>query len=183
MRSPLDFLVTPKHKKYNSTTQIGNVEFTKAVSIENAKDVSKEGVVLAVPHNYNGIIEIGDEVLLHHNIFRDYYDQSGHFKHSRAHIYDGMYHCIEEEIFLVKKGDDWVPNMDYCIVEPVLEDTISLLDKGALAHTGNIYLSNTHKSKSPIGFTPESEYEIEIDGKFYYRMKDSDICLYERFEL
>lgn len=156
--------------------------FKTSSSIEDAKDVSKEAIVVSLPHNYKGIIEVGDEILIHHNIFRDYYDQTGKLKHSRAFIYDNLYHAIEDEVFVVKKSGKWVANADFCFVEPHTEDTISILDVGNLPHTGTIYLSNTHKSKSPIGFTPESEYEVIIDGKMYYRMRDRDICIYERFE-
>jgi len=182
MRSPENFIVTPKDKKYNSITKIAGTEFVTSTSIEDAKDVSKEAIVVNVPLGYEGIIEVGDEVLIHHNIFRDYYDHNGKMKHSRAFLYDGLYSVIPEELFLIKKQGSWIANLDYCFVKPILDDTISVLDVGNLQHTGTIFISNLHETEAPIGFTPESEYEIEIDGQLYYRMRDRDVCLYNRFD-
>lgn len=181
MQSPDSFIVTPKYKKYKSGKKFGNVEFETVTSIENAKDVSKEAIIVTLPLNYHGDIEVGDEVIVHHNIFRDYYDQHGKMKHSRAFLYDSLYTVIPEELFLFKKNGKWQPNLNFCFVEPIEEDSISILDGGHLPHTGRVYLSNTHKSTSPIGFTPESEYEVWIDEKLYYRMRDTDVCIYERF--
>jgi hypothetical protein len=182
MQSPLNFIVTPKKKRYK-TTNIAGVELHTSTSIENAKDVSKEAIVIAIPKIYDGEILPGDEVLIHHNVFRDYYNQYGKLKHAKSYLYDDLFTVIPEELFLYKKNGEWKPNLDFCFVEPILEDTISFLSEGNLKHTGNIYLSNTHKTKNPIGFTPESEYEIEIEGKVYYRMKDCDIMIYNRFSV
>lgn len=182
MRSPDSFIVTPKYGKYKEGITFGDVVFDTVASIENAKDVSKEAVVVAVPLNYKGEIEVGDEVIIHHNIFRDYYNQMGKTKHSRAFLYDDFYTAIPEELFLYRKNGEWKANGDFCIVEPIEEDTISILEGGKLPHTGKIVISNTHKVSKPVGFTPESEYEIWIDGKLYYRMKDIDICVYDRFD-
>lgn len=181
MRSPHSFIVTPKKRKYKTKT-IAGVEFEIATSVEDAKDVSKEAIVVALPLVYEGEIKVGDEVLIHHNIFRDFYDARGNLKHSRAYLYDDLYTAIPEEVFLYKQNGKWKPHLDFCIVKPILEDNISLISQGDLPHTGTIFLSNEHFTDEPIGFTPESEYEIWIDGEMYYRMRDRDICLYERFK-
>jgi hypothetical protein len=183
MQSPDSFIVTPKKKKYKSGKKFGNVEFETVTSIENAKDVSKEAIIVALPLNYHGEIEVGDEVIVHHNIFRDYYNQRGIMKHSRAYLYDDLYTAIPEELFLYKKDGKWKANLNFCFVEPIEEDSISILEGGTLPHTGTIWLSNTHKVNEPIGFTPESEYEVWIDDKLYYRMRDIDVCIYDRFEV
>lgn len=183
MQSPESFIVIPKESKYNSGKKFGDIEFETVSGIENAKDVSKSAIVVATPFNYDGEIEIGDEVIIHHNIFRDYYDQKGKMKHSRAFLYDDFYTVIPEELFLYRKNGEWKPNLNFCFVEPIEEDSISVLDGVHLPYTGTIFLSNTHKVKSPIGFTPESEYEVWIDDKLYYRMRDVDVCIYDRFEI
>lgn len=183
MRSPESFIVTPKDRKYKSTKKLGGVDFETVVSIENAKDVSQEAIVVQLPMNYNGEIEIGDELIIHHNIFRDYYSQNGKMKHSRAYLYDDLFTAIPEEVFLYKKEGKWKANLSFCFVEPMEEDSISILDGVKLPHTGKIWVSNMHKVSEPIGFTPESEYEVWVDGKPYYKMSDSDICIYDRFTI
>jgi len=181
MRSPHSFIVTPKNKRYKTKT-IAGIEIDTSTSIENAKDVSKKAIVVALPLVYNGERKVGDEVLIHHNIFRDYYNQKGKLKHSRAFLYDDKFTAIPEEVFLYKKDGEWIPHMDFCFVKPIFDDQFSELYQGQLQHTGTIFLSNEHPIGEDIGFTPESEYEVEVDGDVYYRMKDKDICLYERFK-
>jgi len=183
MQAPQSFIVTPKHKRYKSGKQMGDVKFETVTSIEDAKDVSKEAIVVAVPLNYNGEIEVGDEVIIHHNIFRMYFDQRGEMKHSRAYLYDDKYHAIPEEVFLYKKGDEWKASDDSCFIEPLTEDWISILEGQQLPHTGIVFASNVHPKGMEVGFTPESEYEIWVDGKVYYRMRNIDVCVYERFEM
>lgn len=182
MRSLDSFIVTPKDKRYKSPKQIGGFLFETVLDIEDAKDVSKEATVVSVPMDYKGEIEPGDEVIIHHNIFRMYYNQQGDLSFSRAYLYDDYFQAIPEEVFLYKKNGSWYPNLDFCFVEPIEEDHISIIKGMVLPHTGKIAYSNKHKTKSEIGFTPESEYEVWVDGKMYYRMKDKDICLYERFK-
>jgi hypothetical protein len=183
MRAPQSFIVTPKHKKYKEGKEMGGKVFETTTSIENAKDVSQEGIVVALPMNYKGEIEVGDEVIIHHNIFRAYYNQQGKLTFSRAYLYDDMYHVIPEEVFLYKKNGKWKPFMDVCFVRPIKEDNISVLEGLELMHTGEVVWSNIHPTDTVVGFTPESEYVVEVDGEKYYKMRDVDICLYERFSI
>lgn len=177
MKAPQSFIVTPKHRRYKEGKKIGDVTLAGASSVEDAKDVSKEAIVVAVPMNYNGDIEPGDEVIVHHNIFRSYYDVTGKLKVSRAHLYDDYFQAIPEELFLYKKNGEWKPNEDFCFVAPIKVDENNLLDQ-ELQHTGVVWASNEHKEGTRIGFTPDSEYEVWVDGLLLYRMRDSDICLY-----
>lgn len=177
MQAPQSFIVTPKHRRYKEGKKMGNVVFETVTSIEDAKDVSKEAIVIAVPMNYDGDIEVGDEVIIHHNIFRSYYDVQGRMKPSRAHLYDDYFQAIPEEVFLYKKNGEWKPNIDFCFVAPIEVDEDSLLEQ-KLEHTGVVWASNEHKEGTRIGFTPESEYEVWVDGLLLYRMRNSDICLY-----
>jgi hypothetical protein len=183
MKAPQSFIVTPKDGKYKKGKSLGDKVFSTVTSIEDAKDVSKEAIVVAVPMNYDGEIKAGDEVIIHHNIFRAYYNQRGKMTFSRAYIYDDLYHAIPEEVFLYKKDGKWKPNLDYCFVKPIEDDNISVLSGMKLPHTGTIFLSNEHKESSPIGFTPDSEYEVWVDNEMYYRMRDCDVCVYERFDI
>lgn len=181
MQAPQSFIVTPKHRRYKEGKKMGDVVFETVSSVEDAKDVSKEAIVVALPMNYDGDIEVGDEVIIHHNIFRSYYDVQGKLKQSRAHLYDEYFQVIPEELFLYKKKGEWFPNEDFCFVAPITIDEDSLLEQG-LEHTGVVWASNEHKEGIRVGFTPESEYEVWVDGLLLYRMRDRDICLYIKEE-
>lgn len=182
MQAPQSFIVTPKHKRYKSGKKIGDKVFETVTSIEDAKDVSKEAIVVSLPLNYKGEIEVGDEVIIHHNIFRIYFDQKGKMKYSRAYLYDNLFHAIPEEVFLYKKDGKWKANDEFCFIKPITEDNISLLKGQELPHTGTVFASNEHPVGMQIGFTPESEYEVWVDGELYFRMRNLDVCVYDRFE-
>lgn len=177
MQAPQSFIVSPKHRRYKEAKEMGGVKFERVSSIEDAKDVSKEAIVVALPMNYTGEIEVGDEVIIHHNIFRSYYNVEGKLKQSRAHLYDEYFQVIPEELFLYRKNGEWKANDDFCFVTPITVDKDSVLAQD-LEHTGVIWASNEHKEGTRIGFTPESEYEVWVDGLLLYRMRNIDICLY-----
>lgn len=181
MTAPHSFIVKPKENRYKSPKQLGDISIDRVSSIEDAKDVSKSGIVVSLPKNYNGEIEVGDEVIIHHNIFRMYYDVKGKLKYSRAYLYENRYQVIPEELFLYKKNGEWKANEDFCFVKPIEEDTISFLKGKKLPHSGKIVISNNHPVGEEIGFTPESEYPVEVNGEVLYRMRDKDIAIYERF--
>lgn len=179
MVSPFDFIIRPKDDtKYNREKKIGDKTLITSTSIENAKDVNRFGIVVEVPLSYNGDIKIGDEVVIHHNIFRDYYGYDGKIKHSASYLFDNLYLVDESQIYLYKGSDDsdWKTNLDYCFVKPVMQEMFSVKSKknltGVVIHTKDDTLSNC-----TIGFTPESEYEFEIDGSILYRMRERDICI------
>lgn len=181
MRAPESFIVSPLEGRYKRGIEIDGVVFGTVTSIEDAKDVSKKAVVVSVPLNYRGDIAEGDEVIVHHNIFRSYYNQHGKLTNSRAYLHENLYQVIPEELFLYKKDGIWIPNLDFCFVRPIEEDTISKLSGLKLPHTGVVVYSNLHKTEDPIGFTPESEYQVTVDDEILYRMRDCDISIYDRF--
>lgn len=177
MEAPQSFIVTPKHKRYNTGKQMGDVVFETVSGIEDAKDVSKEAIVVAVPLNYNGEIEAGDEVIIHHNIFRSYYNQKGKLTYSKAFLFDDYFQAIPEEVFLYKKDGEWKANEEFCFIKPIFGDAEKLLSQD-IEHTGTVYKSNEHPEGMKIGFTPESEYEVWVDDVMYYRMRNVDVCIY-----
>ena len=51
-------------------------------SIEDHRFISKKAVVVSTPAAYTTKINIGDELYIHHNIFRRWYDQKGKERNS-----------------------------------------------------------------------------------------------------
>lgn len=182
MISPQCFIVKPKEEKYK-TELISGVCIKTSMSIENAKDVSKKAIVVSTPLMYDGEIEKGDEVLIHHNIFREFYGHKGKVTRAFAYLFDDLYQIIPEELFAYKKDGQWKANLDFCFVEPIKNYSISNIYSGDLKHTGRIRFSNFHKTNNPVLFTPESEYEVNVDGEILYRMRDKNIMLYDRLSM
>ena len=71
-------------------------------SIENAKDVNRFGVIEKTPLCYNGDLQEGDQVVLHHNVFRSYYDMKGRERKSREYFKDNLY-LVDTSKILIRK--------------------------------------------------------------------------------
>ena len=81
MQSLFDFIVKPvNNKRYNNTTNIEGLEFITSTSQEDHKFSNREAVVINVPLGYVGNIKKGDTLLVHHNVFKYYYDMKGRQK-------------------------------------------------------------------------------------------------------
>ena len=73
MKSPHYFIVEPVDKKrYVNTKQIDNVDFVINTSQENHLASNREAIVISTPINYQGPIQKGDLLLVHHNVFKFY---------------------------------------------------------------------------------------------------------------
>jgi len=187
MKSPYNFIISPYGSKYNNTKNIGGVEFTINTSLELAKYVNRLGIVESLPIHYSGDICVGDIVVLHHNIFRIYFDMRGRPTTSPEFFRDGVYIVSPERIYLSRNvnGNDWTSHLNYCFVKPIdntQEGILYDLEKeekhiGELVYANEKLLSIGFKKGDMIAFKKNSEYEFEIDDEKLYRMSDSDIVL------
>ena len=119
MRGLFDFIITPKGKRYNNTKQVGDTELILNASIEDHLMINRTGIVKALPSVGKTNIQIGDEVILHHNVFRRWYDAHGNEKNSRSFIDENTYCVSSEQIFLYKHKDEWLAPDEYCFVKPI----------------------------------------------------------------
>jgi hypothetical protein len=75
MRSPFYFIVEPLGgEKYEAVRQNGLIV---SVSQEDHSATNRFATVINTPIGYDGPIEPGDTIVVHHNIFRVYYDMKG----------------------------------------------------------------------------------------------------------
>ena len=70
MNSIYDFIITPKNSRYNNEKKIGDKTLILNTSIEDHKLVSKEAIIVSVPLAFDTLLKAGDEIMVHHNIFR-----------------------------------------------------------------------------------------------------------------
>ena len=179
------YLIEPLGSEYNNTKNIAGVDLVVNTTIEDASFVNRIGVVKGLPTNIeDNELEIGDIVVVHHNVFRTYLNMKGQKTKSNEFFRENSYIVPLERIYLYKRKDDWKALKAYCFVLPVdySEDSVILRNKEKEDHVGLIEVSNTYlQSKgifkgSKIGFTKNSEYEFNIEGKKLYRMQTRDIC-------
>ena len=80
MRSIYDFIVKPVGKRYDNEKKVGDKTLIVNASIESFKSVNNYAEVVATPLAYNTGINVGDIIVIHHNVFRRFYDMRGESK-------------------------------------------------------------------------------------------------------
>ena len=177
------YIVEPINGRYNNKKE----NLILNTSIEDHKFVNRNGKVLALPIiNDNEYLQIGDEVIVHHNVFRRYYDVRGNEKNSSSYFEEDKYFCYYDQIFLYKRNGKWYTPPGYCFVKPIHSQNSLHIDKeepltGVLKHVGSDLRDFGLDNNDLIGFTPNSEYEFVIEGERLYRVPINSISIqYER---
>ena len=182
MQSIFDFIIKPKNKRYNNTKQIGDSELLLNSEISDHRYVSRSGIVLGLPKAEKTNIKIGDEVIVHHNVFRRWYDVRGVEKNSRAYYKEDKYFVRSDQIFLYKRNNKWHALEGYCFIKPIVSNNIIEKEvplRGIIKHVDKTLLNI--EQGDLIGFTPSSEYEFIIGGERLYRVPTNSISIkYER---
>jgi hypothetical protein len=185
MRSPHAFIVQPlNNSRYDNIREIGDVDFIVSSSQEDHRFSNRYAVVKATPISYKGPISEGDVLLVHHNVFKYYYDMYGAQKSGRSYFKDELFFIEQDQFFLYKKDNHWTAHGKYCFVKPATEKEswIKKFSKeepliGTLRY-GNEQLNKLGvKEGDEVSFTPESEYEFTVDGEKLYRMYTDNITL------
>lgn len=173
------YIVEPINGRYNNKKE----NLILNTSIEDHKFVNRNGKVLALPIiNDNEYLQIGDEVIVHHNIFRRYYDMRGNEKNSKSYFEENKYFCYHDQIFLYKRNGKWHTPPGFCFVKPIHSLNNLTEDKeepltGVLKHVGSDLKDFNLDNDDLIGFTPNSEYEFIIDNERLYRVPINSISI------
>ena len=184
MQSLFSFIVKPKNERYDNKKYIDGQELLLNTEISDHRYVSRTGIVTAVPKSYTGEIKVNDEVIVHHNVFRRWYDARGKEKNSRSYYKEDKYFVMPDQIFLYKQNNEWLALEDYCFIKPIISNNILLNDKevsfqGIVKYVNNKL--NNIKKEDLVGFMPGSKYEFIIDGERLYRVLSKFITIkYER---
>lgn len=187
MRSPYNYLIKPEEGRTTSVKKVGDQELILNTELQNHQYVSRRGIILERPIVDEGILKEGDSIIVHHNVFRRFYDMKGNEKNSASYYKEGMYFCYNDQVFLYKRtGMDWKALEGYCFVKP-LESTDEFSPDKEQSNVGVIrYLDNGLEAAGVsagdvVGFTPGSEYEFIIDDERLYRVHAGSITIkYER---
>jgi|TARA_R110000744_G_scaffold117388_3_gene219438 hypothetical protein len=179
MKSLFDFIVSPDGERYNNSVKVGDKNLILNTEIYNHQYVNRDAVVLKVPVVNNTNIKEGDKLVVHHNVFRRWYNVKGIEKNSRSFMSDNEYAISSDQIFLHKPVDseDWNAMEGFCFVQP-LKSTDSFDMDTERPLIGIVeYTDGTHKKGDLVGFTPVSEYEFIIGDKRLYRVMTKFITI------
>jgi len=188
MNSIYDFIITPKNSRYNNTKKIGDKTLILNTSIEDHKLVSKEAVIVSVPLAFKTMLKPGDEIIVHHNIFRRWYDVRGKDRNSGQYFKEDLYFCKPDQLYLYKRKDKWLAIGQRCFIKP-LKDNSVLNNETEVKHIGILKIGNSSLEAlginpgDVVGIKPGREWEFIIDGQRLYCMKSNDIVIkYEHEE-
>ena len=178
MKSVYNFIIKPTKSRYNNTKKIGDKEIIINTDIFQHQFVSREAQVVSVPTLFKTDINVGDTIIVHHNVFRRYTDIKGIERDSKAYYKDDLYFVFIDQVFAYKKDDKWIPLDDYCFVKPIKPYNMFDTNKeqalmGVIKYTNK----NLPEVGSLVGFTPNSEYEFIIDNERLYRVRTKDITI------
>mgnify|MGYP001395888009 FL=1 len=87
MQSLFNFIVKPKNKRYDNKKYIDGQELILNSELADHRYVSRTGIVTSIPKSESTEIQVGDEVIVHHNVFRRWHDNRGKEKNSRSYFY------------------------------------------------------------------------------------------------
>jgi len=182
MKAPFDFVIEPKGKRYNNTTKVGDKNLILNTEIYNHEFVNREAIVKSVPTAFKTTIKPGDEVIVHHNVFRRWHDVKGREKNSRSFFNENTYIIKEDQIFLHKANKEWKPLKGYSFVQPIKDIRFLGYDKEQ-PNVGIIkYTDGSFEKEDLVGFTPFSKYEFIINGKRLYRVMNKFITIKYEYE-
>ena len=177
MKGVYNFVVAPLKSRYNNTKNIDGNELIVNTGIFNHHYVSREAIVKQIPTVGVTDINIGDTVIVHHNVFRRWHNQYGVEKNSRSYFDDETYLVTSDQIFLYKTKDVWKPQKGYCFVIPLKQtDNFSVESEKPLQGIVK-YSDGTVEVGDLIGFKPSSEYEFIVDGEKLYRVLSNFITI------
>ena len=183
MKSLYSFIVKPLEKRYDNVRKIGNVNLIINTGIEDHQFISKKAVVVSTPAAFKSKVNVGDEVYIHHNIFRRWYDQKGRERNSSTYFKDDLYFVSPEQIYMYNLK----PHLNYCFVKPLKNQSFLNNRKeqpniGIVKYTNKTLEALGITSGTLITFTPNSEFEFIIEGERLYCMKSNDIALTHEYQ-
>ena len=186
MNSLFDFIVEPVGQRYSNEVKVGDKSLIINTKSESFKSVNNIAKVISIPISFKTPIKVGDLVMIHHNVFRRFYDVRGKEKNSKAYFKDSLYFVQLDQIYLYKRNDKWKAFGDRCFVSPI-KDEIEInnwLEQrliGVLKYGNNALEALGINEGDLVGYKPYGEYDFTVEGKRLYCMKSNDIVIkYER---
>jgi hypothetical protein len=182
MKSVYNFVVKPKGERYNNKKKVDDSELILNTEIFNHQFVNRTAIVKSVPIIGDTDIQPGDEVIVHHNVFRRWHNIKGIEKNSRSFFDENTYFISQDQIFLLKycasfSDDNWHAPQGYCFIKPLKAiDQFNIESEKPLIGIVK-YSDGTVEVGDLVGFKPSSEYEFIVDGERLYRVLSNFITI------
>tara|TARA_R110002073_G_scaffold124316_1_gene268643 strand:+ start:96 stop:701 length:606 start_codon:yes stop_codon:yes gene_type:complete len=182
VKSLFDFIVEPVGQRYSNEIKVGDKSLIINTKAESFKSVNNIAKVIEIPKVFKTSIKVGDLIMIHHNVFRRFYDVRGNEKNSKAYFKDNLYFVQLDQVYLYKRKDKWKAFGDRCFVSPIKDevDIHNWLEQnliGVLKYGNNALEALEINEGDLVGYTPYGEYDFIVDGRRLYCMKSNDIVI------
>ena len=173
MKAYKDFIISPIGERYNNSKKVGDKDLILNTEIFNHQYINRLAKVIATPLLFQSPIEVGDEVIVHHNVFRRWHDVKGRERNSRSYWKEDKYIVSEDQIFLYNNK----ATPGYSFVKPL--KSISVFDNESERPLIGIikYSDGTFNKNELVGFKPSSEFEFVVNGERLYRVMNKFITI------
>ena len=180
MQALYDYIIKPKGGRYNNSVDIDGKSLILNTEVFNHQYVNREAEVLAVPAVGETDINVGDTIIVHHNVFRRWHNIRGEEKNSRSYFEEDKYFVTEDQVFARKENDKWKPLKGYCFVKPIKnKDMFSEAKERPLIGIVK-YTDGSVDVGDLVGYEPYNEFEFIVDNQRLYRVLSNDInIIYE----
>jgi hypothetical protein len=173
MRSIENFIITPLTERYENEVRVDDKKLIVNASIEEFEFISRFAKIVAVPTAYQTNINVGDIVVVHHNIFRRWYDQTGAERNSASYFNEELYFAAPDQIYLFNQNDEWKTFGEYCFIKPLKDRDLT----GVIKFNNNQLKEKGLKQGDIIGYPPGREWSFLIDEELLYCMKSKNISV------
>jgi hypothetical protein len=182
MNSLYPFIIKPIGERYDNKIKVDNKELIINSSISDHKFINRIAEVVSIPLGFKTKIQKGDTVVVHHNLFRRYYDMKGKSVNGSKFFKDDLYFAEDTQIYLYKNKDTWKTNLDFCFVTPLVEEDDSKGVKlkknvGILKYDNSTLETLDIAPGDVVGFKPNREFQFTIDKEILYCMQSNDITI------
>tara|TARA_R110000751_G_scaffold56501_1_gene120467 strand:- start:571 stop:1164 length:594 start_codon:yes stop_codon:yes gene_type:complete len=178
MHSVFNYLVAPKGSRTTGVKKIEGQTLLLNTDLQNHEYSNRIGKLLSLPlaNVYNELRE-GDDVIVHHNIFRRFRDVRGQEKNSKNYLSEDIYLVQPDQIYAYKRNNEWKALEGFVFVMPIKETKMFSLDSEKPLIGIVKYSNGEFKEDDLIGFRPNSEYEFIIEGQRLYRVPANSITI------
>jgi len=182
MNSIYQFIIKPIGERYNNKINVDNKELIINSSISDHKFINRTAEVVGIPLGIKTSIKKGDTVIVHHNLFRRYYNMKGESVNGSKFFKDNLYFAMPSQIYLYKNNNKWQTNENFCFVKPLFESD-DLKDQKLKKNIGILKYGNSSLEVLGItpgdlvGIKPNREFEFVIDKQLLYCMESNDILI------
>lgn len=182
MNSVYEFIIKPVGNRYSNELTVGDKKLIVNSSISNHKFVNREAEIVALPLAFKTKLKVGDRVIVHHNLFRRYYNMKGKSVNSTKYFKDDLYFASLNQIYMKKTKDSWETLNEYCFIKPIVNKSSSSLKKlkqcvGIVKYGNNTLEALKIHKEDLVVFKKNREFEFLINNEVVYCMESNDILL------